>query len=268
MNLYIIEKISTQQLFKVVEPESRLVLYLDKKTIKKLNKIGYINFINAGITDGKIRFNSKEDIRIVREPGCIEGSDIYILHQYIKQNKFLIVKCPNNYTTDFQIVNLETLEGLIQRGICANGRIGASNELLITSMIKIEGKEDINNIIDEQYRRYITKAKMMGLNIDFKYRIDEYTNNVILTKYLGNASVLKIPNFVNIIEENAFNGSKLDRLILGDNIRIIKSCGIDVTGTVELGKNFKLSGMLDSNINIQGAKELKFNNQYSIWVRR
>lgn len=59
--------------------------------------------------------------------------------------------------------------------------------------------------IDEQYKQFISKTSLMGLDNRFEYSITDY--DVTLTRYIGESEKVILPNFITIIGGYAFQPS-------------------------------------------------------------
>lgn len=65
------------------------------------------------------------------------------------------------------------------------------------------GDTEFEQYIKEEYKKFIDKTTLLGLDVSFQYMIEG--EEVILIRYTGNYNNVYIPSFVTIIGQNAFS---------------------------------------------------------------
>lgn len=73
--------------------------------------------------------------------------------------------------------------------------------------------------IAEKYKQFIAKSTMLGLDNQFRYRVDG--TEVKLTDYYGKSSRVVLPDFITSIGEYAFFGSGVKSIKLNEGLRFI-----------------------------------------------
>lgn len=74
--------------------------------------------------------------------------------------------------------------------------------------------------IEERYKRYIAKSKLLGKNMEFEYAIKQ--EDVILTKYKGTSKDVVIPPFITVIGVDAFKNTGIENVEFNDGLRLIE----------------------------------------------
>lgn len=97
----------------------------------------------------------------------------------------------------------------------ARGRYGYN----IIDAIEIRTEKQFKEMIDLQYRIYIEKSAMMGLDGSFKYTV--IGKDVVLDWFKGESDKAVLPSFITGIGLAAFSDLAMESIKLNDGIKII-----------------------------------------------
>lgn len=85
--------------------------------------------------------------------------------------------------------------------------------------VHIEQDFEFKEQIEDKYRQFLAKTKMLGVDVRFEYNVEG--TEVIINNYVGDSKNVIIPNFVTIIKSYALACLELDSISVGGSIKRI-----------------------------------------------
>lgn len=113
-------------------------------------------------------------------------------------------------------------------GICSVMELSKLKETTANIINKYKGKllgvtkkESVRTDAEEKLLKYINNSNTLGLGNEFK--ISNVDGKMILDKYIGNSKVVKIPDFIDVIGDEAFYRNNVaNKVYVGSNVKEIR----------------------------------------------
>ena len=145
---------------------------------------------------------------------CGDFRATYILLSRENEQRFKTV----NSDGDVFYTNENELKTLIQRSVMANCSLEKGIYKSIDTY-SISNSVNFEKQIASKYEAFRSKALLTGIDISFKYKIEE--NRVNLLDYTGTSKKVIIPSFITIINKQAFKEKEITELSLNSGLRYI-----------------------------------------------
>lgn len=198
---------------------------VEESIVKRLMKDNAINVINASIVGEDIIMNTWH-----HEMEYSDGGDGLYYKTY---NNILIGKVDTDMykvidgTDVAKYFTEEELVEMIRCGEISNCKYTADmeNEYKLSfesiDTINLETDKEFKEQINNKYRAFIAKSKLMGINNDFEYKIEG--NRVKYKIYKGNNDKVAIPAFIDTICGEAFKNKDVKLVKLNEGLTHIGS---------------------------------------------
>lgn len=94
--------------------------------------------------------------------------------------------------------------------------------------------------IDSEYLKYITKARLLGMDISFNYTVKG--NEVYVEEYTGTSKEVVLPNFITVINSKAFYFKGIEKIKFNAGLKYIGVGAFEINELkyVEIPKTVKL----------------------------
>ena len=138
-----------------------------------------------------------------------------ILIGKIEEKKFKII----NSSGHAQYINKASLQKLIRLGKLANCNFETIKQKNVYKSIdtcKLEASKEFEENIAEKYAQFMAKCRLLGLNMTFKYIIEDA--DIKITKYTGTSTRVIIPKFITTVCSYAFEAQGIKELTLNSGL--------------------------------------------------
>lgn len=226
--LYILSKTDSESVG-AFETHTNSFLKLDYEELTRLiDKCGF-EVKNAKPSCGLINLNKWPHKLVV---GANENYYTAALTTEVEPGVFKIARC-GDCIIYVDKNKLEALIGNNQISNCGYKETSSGIEYSTVDTYNTPYNKEFTEYIDNEYRKFIAKAKLLGLDNTFDYRVEN--NSVILTYYTGESKTVILPNFITSIGNKAFYFKEMKKIGLSNNIEYIGDsvfCGNELRGLV------------------------------------
>lgn len=143
-----------------------------------------------------------------------------------KQPKYIILaKSGDEYKVVDRKGTVKELTGAAMRTEIVLNRVANAsynlkqNKYTVQDTYEIIKDTEFEQEINEKYRQFIAKSKLMGMDNSFRYEIEN--GEVRLAEYTGKPGKVIIPNFVTIIKQRAFYNKGVTEIKIGIAVKFI-----------------------------------------------
>lgn len=215
--LYVIEIYTTAmgtKLYRLYETHTGSQIQMNSASIRNLIENTGVTIINLKIDklDNIVQHSWPNKAALSGMAGKI--ADRSVLLKKLGEDKFKMIE----YTGDTEYINSETLKHRIDNNAVSNCAY-IEHEYKCINTLNIVRDLQFEHIISEQYKQFILKSSVLGLDNSFKYCIEG--NEVQLLKYTGHSNRIVIPNFITTIYDSAFRSTNIVNVKFNDTLKHI-----------------------------------------------
>ena len=225
-----IEQKSNGQTYRMFETHTESLMIGNSNLVRKLVHLCKLTPINMTLTNKEITI--KPWPHDMMEVPNMQFT--YILLAKMDDQNFKMV----NLNGDVYYVRAAELTNSIESNRVLNCSINKGNYKSIDTY-EINADTRFKRHIDKKYTEFIAKALITGLDISFKYRIEN--KEVKITEYTGKSSTVITPNFITTICKEAFRHKNVREVKLNVGLKYIGETAfaandinyVDIPETVE-----------------------------------
>lgn len=198
---------------------------MDENTVIRLMKENKIKVINASIKNDNIDMHNWHHNMEYTDMGDGAYYKTYknILIGKVVGDKYKIIDGTDvaKYFNAAELVEMIRCNDVSNCEYTANCENKYKLTFKSTDTITIESSNKFKEQIDNKYKAFIAKSKLLGIDNSFEYKIE--SNRVKLSLYKGNNDNVTIPGFIDIISGGAFKNKDIKSVKLNDGLTHIGS---------------------------------------------